>query len=333
MFTFRNKIINFSSLAVFLFFFFLPFYHSQAAISCSVTTSASCSGTVVLRMSGSSNAHAELPGQSTSNYNNNVVCCSGFAGIGNSCATSNKVVIARLSGITNAHVEKNTEANANYTQNACLSSSFSGDQITIGYQSTNCTGYDTTLFSMSSIPTNSQVGAPATYVNKVCVKEVSQSISFNISDNTVGFGNLTPTGLRFATGDGNGSSSETESYNITVNTNAAAGYGLYVSGDSLKKGSSIVTPIGGTNITPSAGSKAFGIRAVSTGGNGAVSSPYNGSGFAYDANSTTATTIGSASSGDGNTTTYSIRTVATIDSLLDPGNYSTNLTYFVTANF
>ena len=324
----KNK-INLYVLILIVFIF--PISYIYAALSCSITTAGSCSGTVLLRMSGSTNAHAELPSQSTSAYNNNVVCCSGVTGLGNSCAASNKGIIAKLSGVTNAHVEQNTQSN--YGQNACLSSSFAGDVIFLGYQASNCTGYDTTLFSMEKTPTNSMVGGSSAYNNKVCAKVFSQSISFNLSNNSVGFGNLIPTGLRYATSDGFGSSSETESYNITVSTNAPAGYGLYVSGDSLKKGGTTITPIGGTNITPSAGSKAFGMRAVATGGSGAVATPYDGSGFAYNATSTTPTTVGSASSGDGVTTTYSIRTVATIDSLLDPGNYSTNLVYAVTANF
>jgi hypothetical protein len=157
--------------------------------------------------------------------------------------------------------------------------------------------------------------------------------SFNISNTSAGFGNLNSLGLRYATGDGVGSSSETESYNITVSTNAPSGYGLYVRGDTLKNGAIVINPIGGTNTTPTPGSNAFGIRAVATGGNGLVVSPYNGSGFAYDATSSNSSSIGQSSSGDGNTTTYSVRTVATIDSLLDPGSYSTNLTYIVTANF
>jgi hypothetical protein len=72
---------------------------------------------------------------------------------------------------------------------------------------------------------------------------------------------------------------------------------------------------------------------VASGGSGTVVAPYNGSGFAYDASANSFTTIAQAASGDGNTTVYSIRSVATIDSLLDPGTYSTNLIYTVTANF
>lgn len=329
---FKKKFIQNIFLVVIFTTIFIPVSYTYATLSCSLTTSASCSsGIVMLRLSGSTNAHSELPSQNTAVYDNNVICCTGVSGLGNSCVASNKGIFAKLSGVTNAHTEQNTQYN--YSQNACLSSTFAGDLITLGYQATNCTGYDTTLFSMEKTPTNSMSGGPSSYNNKVCAKVYSQSISFNLSNNSVGFGNLIPTGLRYATSDGFGSSTESESYNITVNTNATYGYGLYVSGDSLKKGGTTITPIGGINTTPSVGSNAFGIRAIATGGLGTVVSPYDGSGFAYDANSTTSTTVGSASSGNGVTTTYSIRTVATIDSLLNPGDYSTNLTYFVTANF
>lgn len=313
------------------FIFLIPFYQVFAALSCSITTSASCTGTVLLRMSGSSNAHAELPSQSTSAYNSNVVCCTGVTGLSNSCSESNKAVIAKLSAVTNAHVEQNTQTS--YSQNACLASTYAGDQITVGYQSTNCTGYDTTLFSMSNTPTNSQIGGPSSYTNKVCAKIFSQSITFNISNTSVGFGTLSPTGLRYATSDGSGSSSEVEAYNLSISTNASSGYIVMLEGNAPSYNSNIIDPIGGTNMTPSPGSNAFGIRAVATGGVGAVISPYNGSGFAYDASGNVFDTLAQAISGDGNTTTYSIRSVATIDSLLDPGTYSTNLTYIVTANF
>ncbi len=332
MLNLNKKIIYLSYLTAFFAVLFFPLAYSYAALSCSVTTAGLCgAGTVMLRMSGSTNAHAELPSQSTAVYNNNVVCCTGITGLGNSCAVSNSENFAKLSGVTNAHVELPSQSL--YGNNACLSSSFAGDVITVGNQATNCNGYDTTLFSMEKTPTNSQVGIPTAYNNKVCAKIFSQRISFNISSNSIGFGNLIPTGLRYATPSGTGSSSEAESLNISISTNAPAGYGLYVRGDTLKNGAIAITPIGGTNTTPSVGSKAFGLRAVATGGNGSVVSPYSGSGFAYDANSTTDKTVAFANTGNGVTTTYSIRTVATIDSLLNPGNYSTNLTYVVTANF
>lgn len=310
---------------------FVPVTYLYAAISCSITTQALCSGTVMLRMSGSTNAHAELPSQSTTAYNNNVVCCTGVTGLSNSCAESNKATIVKLSNVTNAHVEENTQTN--YGETACLSSTYAGDEITVGYQASNCTGYDTTLFSMEKTPTNSQAGIPTAYNNKVCAKIFSQSISFNISDYNVGFGNLTYSALRYATGDGNGSSAETESYYMTVTTNAPSGYGVYVQGDTLKEGANTITAIGGTNMTPTPGTNSFGMRAVASGGLGAVVTPYDGAGFAYDATSGTASAVAGASSGNGVLTNYSVRTVASIDSVLDYGNYSTNLTYIVVPNF
>ncbi len=304
-----------------------------AAISCSVTTSALCSGTVLLRMSGSTNAHAELPTQSTTNYDSNVVCCTGVTGLSNSCASSNKVIFARLSGVTNAHVEKNTESNPNYTQNACLASTYAGDIITVGYQTTNCTGYDTTLFSMEKTPTNSMVGNTSAYTNKVCAKIVTQSISVNLSSNSAGFGYLSSTGPRYATSSGTGSNTETEAFNVSVTTNASNGYTMYITGDTLKNGIVEITPLL-TNTTPTPGTNAFGLRAVPTGaGNGTVLSPYAGSGFAFDATSTTPSYIAESTSGDGLETIYSMRTVATIDSVLDYGNYSTNLTYIIVPNY
>lgn len=329
----KNKIqINLLNISIFfIFLFFIGPKISLAALSCSVTTKAACTGTVILRMSGSSNAHAELPNQLTSVYDNNVVCCTGVTGLSNSCNESNKVIVAKLSGVTNAHVEQNNQNN--YSQNACLSSTYAGDDITIGYQPSNCNGYDTTLFSMSSTPTNSQVGNSSAYNNKVCAKIFSQSITFNISNMSAGFGSLSPTGLRYATPDGNGSSSETESYSLGVSTNAPYGYIVMLQGGSLAKGATVITPIGGTNSVPPAGYNAFGIRAVASGGSGYVLSPYNGSGFAYGASGSSFDTLAQSLSGDGINTSYSVRSVATIDSLLDPGSYTTNITYIVTANF
>jgi hypothetical protein len=70
-----------------------------------------------------------------------------------------------------------------------------------------------------------------------------------------------------------------------------------------------------------------------TGGSGTVSSPYAASGFAYDATSTTPSTVASASTGDGIDTTYSARYMCNIAPVTPAGNYTTDLTYVVTGNF
>ena len=304
-------------------------YTAGAVLSCTLTTQALCSDTTVLRLSGSDNAHAELPSQATAVYDNNVICCSGVTGLGNSCS-GNYGVLAKLSGATNAHLEENTEVL--YGSQACLSSIFAGDIITIGYQPTNCTGYDTTVASMSTTPTNATAGGPSAHANKICADNFSQTITFTPSDNTNGFGDLSSSSVRYATGDALGSSSQTEAFNMTVTTNAPYGYILTVEGDTLTKGADEITEIGGSNTTPPVGTNAFGIRLVATGGSGTVTAPYDGSGFAYNA-TVSPVEIARATTGDDVTTTYSVRAAATIAPTLHPGSYATSLTYVATATF
>ena len=70
-------------------------------LSCSVATSGACTtGVVIYRMSGASNAHAELASQANANYNSNVVCCTNVIGIGNSCAATTTAILTSMAGST-----------------------------------------------------------------------------------------------------------------------------------------------------------------------------------------------------------------------------------------
>lgn len=172
--------INFSIVTSVLFY---PLSFVYAALSCTVTTQASCNGsgyTTLLRLSGSTNAHAELPSQSNANYASNVVCCSGIASLGNSCS-GNYQNFAKLSAVTNAHVQE-TSVNT-YGTNACISDSVGNSTITVGYQNTNCTGYDTTLFSISASD-NATSGDGSAYTRKVCATVVQPTITFDIDTAT-----------------------------------------------------------------------------------------------------------------------------------------------------
>lgn len=62
---------------------------------------------------------------------------------------------------------------------------------------------------------------------------VPQTISFSISDNTIGFSNVTPASPRFATGDAAGSVSNTSAHNLQISTNAPSGYSISYSGTAL----------------------------------------------------------------------------------------------------
>lgn len=326
---FNKFFCNYIVAIIFLVVIFSSSNYVDAAFSCSITTAVGCADTVLLRMSGSSNAHAELPSQATAVYNNNVVCCNGITGLGNSCVAGNKIIFARMSGVTNAHVEKNSEVGANYTQNACLSSK-AGDIITVGYQSTNCSGYDTTLFSMSNTPTNSMVGLPATYTNKVCASIVSASLTFDISTNTIPLGVIT-TGT---TGIG--------SHTIQVATSATGGFSLTYNGSTLTSQGGTI-PAYGTQQSSVAGTAGFGInlRDNATPNIGAELIQNSGTCVAIPANygtvdkySYVASTITSLTN---QTTpadcTYTVSYVGNISSVTPAGNYTAPITYIVTGTF
>ena len=297
-----------------------------AVLSCSITTAAGCSNTIVLRMSAASNAHAELPWQSTSGYQNNVVCCSGITG---TLCSGNTATVLKLSSSTNAHVELGT--NTNYATSSCISG---GSNIPlIAYQDTNCTGYDTTLLSISST-TNATVGTSTVYTKKVCGSVVPASITFALSTTTLYFGNMSYVAVRYASSTNiGGDSIQTEAHRFTVKTNAINGYGVTVKGQTLTSGGYTIDAIGGTSTSSSVGTEQFGLRIVPSGGTGSVVSPYASSGFAFAATATTTSQVATNSVGDNATTTYSVRYIANVAPSTDSANYTANLVYIATANY
>jgi hypothetical protein len=276
-------------------------------------------------MSGSTNAHTELPSQSNANYASNVVCCSSASAIGNSCSGNFKS-IARISGSTNGTTQQSSVNT--YGTNVCLSDTTFGDIITTGYQNTNCTGYDTTLFSMSSID-NAHVGDGSAYTIKACAKVFTPSISFSISTNSVNFGSLSSSASRYAD-TSTGSATEVQAHTISASTNATSGYVVTVSGNTLTSGVNTITAIGNTNTAPSIGTKQFGLRMVAT-GSGSVTAPYAASGFALDTAGFPSQVASGA--GDGTTTTYSVRYLGNISPTTAAGTYTSMLTYIVTGTF
>lgn len=159
------------------------------------------------------------------------------------------------------------------------------------------------------------------------------TLTFSISDNTIGFGNLNSSGARYATGDTLGSGSETVAHTFDVNTNAASGYIVTVSGSTLTDGLKTIDAIGGTSAASSPGTEQFGIRVTASGGSGAVTSPYNhASNYVYDG-VTVPDEVASASTGDEVTTTYSVRYLGNISSTTEAGSYQSTLTYIATGNF
>lgn len=313
---------------LFLFLWLILTTPAYATLTCSVTTTCNSPDVVIFKMSSITNAHAELPNQT--NYEQ-LVCCGGVTDLSNTC-TDTYAIVAKLSSPTNAHIEQNSQSN--YTNNVCLSVP-NGNTISVGYQTDNCTGFDTTVASMSGI-TNAHVGDSTAYPIKICASASVTTVpylTFSISDNSVGFGTATPYAARYATGDGNGSATEVEAHTFSASTNASNGYIITVQGATLTSGNFTITPIGENNTESLPGTEQFGLRIEASGGSGTVTSPYDGPGFAYAANETTPSQVASATTGDGATTTYSVRYLVNIGNWTEAGNYTTVLVYIATSRF
>lgn len=298
----------------------------NAALSCSVSATCNSPDVVLFRVSAASNAHAELPSQS--NYTAKV-CCTGITGLGNSCA-GNYAVAVRLDSTTNAHIEQNDQGN--YANDACISAP-GGYRITVAYQNTNCSGYDTIATSMSAT-TNAHTGGQSAYTKKICLTVDPPSLTFSIDDNSVGFGTLSSIASTYANGNRTGSATEVEAHKFTVLTNATSGYVVTITANNTLKivaDTPTISAIGATNTAPNPGTEQFGVRYTVSSGNGTVSAPYAASGFAFDSGSfpdEVATGLG-----DGTSDVYSARYLANISTTTESGDYRTNVTYIATGTF
>jgi hypothetical protein len=71
---------------------------------------------------------------------------------------------------------------------------------------------------------------------------------------------------------------------------------------------------------------------TASGGTGAVSAPYSGSGYAFDT-AGFPDEVASEAVGDNVATTYSVRYVSNISNTTAPGQYSSTLTYIMVPSF
>ncbi|QQR76443.1 hypothetical protein IPJ63_03020 [Candidatus Nomurabacteria bacterium] len=166
------------------------------------------------------------------------------------------------------------------------------------------------------------------------VETEDRTISFDISDTTIGFGPLTTSNARYATGDAAGSDTEATAHTLTASSSAAGGYTITVEGPTLTSAGGTIDAIGSTNTASSAGTEQFGIKATVAGISyyDAVDDTYSGSGYGYDGTSG-ASTFATQSQGDGFTSTYSVGYIANMSTGTETGAYSTDLNYIMTGNF
>jgi hypothetical protein len=163
-----------------------------------------------------------------------------------------------------------------------------------------------------------------------------ETISFALSDNTVGFGTLNASAARYATGDGLGSAVSTDiAHTISASTDATGGYVIAMSGDTLTCtacGGDSIDAIGATAVASAVGTEQFGMRIATSTGNGTLYAPYNSASlWAFD----TAAFPGLIASGTGDSvlTTYPLRYIGNISGLTKDGSYTSTITYTVTGTF
>jgi hypothetical protein len=165
---------------------------------------------------------------------------------------------------------------------------------------------------------------------------VNQTISFAISDTTIGFGDLDSGAARYATGDTNGTGSEgTAAHTLTAATNATSGYSITGIGATLTSGSDTITALS-SETASSAGTEQFGLRiGTVSGGAGAADADFDSSpanNYNYGTFPSAADVIASSSSASA-TTTYDMHYLANITATTEAGSYATNITYIATAQF
>jgi hypothetical protein len=83
----------------------------------------------------------------------------------------------------------------------------------------------------------------------VVTATVDPSITFSVSDATIGYGSLSASDDRFATGDTNGNSSSTVAHTLAAGTNATSGYIMYVMGATLTAAGGTITAPAGPSAT------------------------------------------------------------------------------------
>lgn len=163
--------------------------------------------------------------------------------------------------------------------------------------------------------------------------QVDPSITFSISDTTIGFGTLSASAVRYANGAATGSATVTPAHTLSAGTNAAAGLTVTYNGALL---TSAGNNIDAATITGDAdgtiGAEQFAISFDDNGSTFSIVSGYDeaSNNSTYVANTTT--TIFSAAAPLASAS-VDAHYLANIAANTPAGNYSTNITYIATGTF
>lgn len=174
-----------------------------------------------------------------------------------------------------------------------------------------------------------------TTIPEITSANIPQEISFDISDNSIGFGTLDTVNTRYASGDSLGSLSPTTAHTITASTNGVDGYSIILNGTSLTCTTCIgvpaITSMGAVPTAPAPGTEQYGLRSTVVSGTGTVSSPYNTGTYAFD--DAVFPDELATGTGDNVLTTYGVEYIANITSGTQAGMYESVLTYTITPHY
>jgi len=174
---------------------------------------------------------------------------------------------------------------------------------------------------------------------------VNPTLTFTIddADGVIGFGDLSTSNSRYATGDATGSNTSTSAHTMTAKTNATGGYIVYVKGKTLYSvddtSDFITSGDDTTPVAPDAGNQElFGMYVAQSGGTGTldVAAPYDteGSfGFTPDPSVGTALDEVATSANATDTVTYTVSYATDITGVTEAGLYETTLTFICTGRF
>ncbi len=160
---------------------------------------------------------------------------------------------------------------------------------------------------------------------------IEPTLTFAVSDASVGFGIVTPSSARYATPSG-GSGTNTIAHTMMVSGNGTSGYTITYYGATLSSGGNTIDPATiSSDADGSPGSEQFALS-LSTSGGATIPSSYRQSSLNWDYADSTTTPIASTA-GPTSSETLSFRYLTNTSSNTQSGQYTTAITYVLTGNF
>ena len=164
-------------------FLLLNIDFSSAADLCDVVAESSCTGQVVMRLSGETNAHGALKVGQSNFPGNKVLCCNFGGGVTTSCDANKKFL--GLSSTGNAHGQE--PEFSTYPSEACYDS-FNGCRATTGDCTTTgpLSGREIEVLRLSGTSSNFHIAereilpSVSAYSNKICCKVIIPQETINV---------------------------------------------------------------------------------------------------------------------------------------------------------